>query len=55
MLDITEEIRSPLETSEFSPQEIDYIESHDLIQRLKRKYGATAEEILNILKRRKTS
>lgn len=52
--DITEEIRSLLETSEFSPQEIDYIESRfDLIQRLKRKYGATAEEILEYLKKAK--
>ncbi len=45
--DAAEQVRDALDTLEFDPRELDRIEERlDLIGRLKRKYGATVEEVL---------
>lgn len=45
--DVCEDLRSKRESAEFNPDELSHIDERlDIISRLKRKYGATVEEIL---------
>ncbi len=49
-MDVSEQLRSLRERMEFSPEEIEEIETRfDLITKLKRKYGSNVEEILQFL------
>lgn len=50
LLDLTEEVRAIRDSLAFSEDELDQIESRlDALYRLKRKYGASAEEMLSYL------
>lgn len=50
--DITETLRDMQSAFEFSPQELDDLESRsDLLYRLKKKYGATVEDMLEYLEK----
>ena len=50
--DLEEQVRDLRESFDFSPGELDRIEERlDLLHRLKRKYGSTAEEMLEYLER----
>ena len=52
--DVAEEIRSARDDLSYSPQELDRIEERlDTIHRLRKKYGATCEEILSYMERAK--
>ncbi len=53
--DLAEEIRSARDDLSYSPQELDRIEERlDTIHRLRKKYGATCEDILAYMERAKT-
>ena len=50
--DIAETVRDLRESFDFSPAELDAVESRsDLLYRLKKKYGATVEDMLNYLEK----
>ncbi len=50
--DVAETLRDMQESMEFSPQELDELESRlDQLYRLKKKYGATVEDMLDYLER----
>ncbi|MBE6983875.1 MAG: DNA repair protein RecN [Ruminococcaceae bacterium] len=52
--DVAEEIRSARDDLSYSPQELDRIEERlDIIHRLRKKYGATCEEILSYMEQAK--
>jgi DNA repair protein RecN (Recombination protein N) len=53
--DVAEEIRAARDDLSYSPQELDRIEERlDTIHRLRKKYGATCEDILSYMEKAKT-
>ena len=52
--DVAEEVRAARDDLSYSPQELDRIEERlDIIHRLRKKYGATCDDILNYLEKAK--